>query len=45
MLSEEDLKDSVLLVLANKQDIAMMDVKEVIERLELANIKSRPWHC
>ena len=45
MLSEEDLKDVVLLVLANKQDIAVMDVKEVIERLDLASIKNRPWHC
>ena len=45
MLAEEDLKDAVLLVLANKQDIAVMDVKEVIERLDLASLKSRPWHC
>ena len=45
MLAEEDLKDAVLLVLANKQDIAVMDVKEVIERLELASIKGRAWHC
>ena len=45
MLAEEDLKDVVLLVLANKQDIALMDVKEVIEKLDLASIKNRPWHC
>ena len=45
MLAEEDLKDAVLLVLANKQDIAVMDVKEVIEKLELSGLKGRPWHC
>ena len=45
MLAEEDLKEVVLLVLANKQDIAVMDVKEVIEKLDLASIKNRPWHC
>ena len=45
MLSEDELKDTVLLVLANKQDIAVMDVKEVIDRLDLASIKTRPWHC
>ena len=45
MLAEEDLKDTVLLVFANKQDIAVMDVKEVIDRLDLASLKGRPWHC
>ena len=45
MLDEEDLKDVVLLVMANKQDIAVMDIKEVIEKLDLGSIKGRPWHC
>ena len=45
MLAEEDLKDTVLLVMANKQDIAVMDVKEIIEGLDLPSIKNRPWHC
>ena len=45
MLSEEDLKDAVLLVFANKQDLGIMDVKEVIDRMDLASIKGRPWHC
>ena len=45
MLSEEDLKDTVLLVMANKQDIAVMDVKEIIKELDLASVKTRPWHC
>ena len=45
MLAEEDLKEVVLLVLANKQDIAVMDVKEIIEKLDLASLKNRQWHC
>ena len=45
MLGEEDLKDTILLVFANKQDLGIMDVKEVIDRLDLASIKGRPWHC
>ncbi len=45
MLAEEDLKETVLLVFANKQDIAVMDVKEVIDRLDLQSLKGRPWHC
>ena len=45
MLKEEELKDTVLLVMANKQDIGVMDVKEVIDRMDLTSIKGRPWHC
>ena len=45
MLAEEDLKDVVLLVFANKQDIAVMDVKEIIDKLELTSFKGRAWHC
>ena len=45
MLDEEDLKDVILLVFANKQDIAVMDIKEIIEKLDLGSIKGRPWHC
>lgn len=45
MLEEEELKDAILLVFANKQDIAVMEVKEVIEQLELQSLKGRPWHC
>ena len=43
MLSEEDLKDTILLVMANKQDIAVMEIKEIIEALDLHSIKDRPW--
>ena len=45
MLAEEDLKDVVLLVFANKQDIAVMEVKDIIEKLDLASLKGRAWHC
>ena len=45
MLASEDLKDAVFLILANKQDIALMDVNEVIKRMDLASIGDRPWHC
>ena len=45
MLAEDDLKDTVLLVMANKQDIAVMEVKDIIEGLDLTSIKNRPWHC
>ena len=45
ILAEDDLKDTVLLVFANKQDIAVMDVKEVIEKLDLQSLKGRVWHC
>ena len=35
MLEEEDLKDVVLLVFANKLDLGVMDVKEVTEKMDL----------
>ena len=45
LLSEELLKDAVLLVLANKQDISgVLSVTEIAEMLDLTTIKSRVWH-
>ncbi len=41
MLSEEELKDATLLVLANKQDMGVMSVSEVVERLGLHNLRGR----
>ena len=35
ILGEEELKNTVLLVLANKQDIAVMDISEIIKELDL----------
>ena len=33
MLAEDDLKNTILLVFANKQDLGVMDVQEVIDQL------------
>ena len=35
MLQEEDLRDAAVLVYANKQDMAVMQVAEITERLGL----------
>lgn len=44
MLEEEDLKDSVLLVFANKQDMrGALNAAQVSEALGLASIRSRQW--
>ncbi|XP_068196493.1 ADP-ribosylation factor 1 [Antennarius striatus] len=44
MLAEEELRDAVLLVLANKQDLPKaMNVATLTEKLGLHNIKSRKW--
>ncbi len=45
ILAHGDLKDVVLLVLANKQDVGEMDVDEVIRRMELENIQGSEWRC
>lgn len=41
MLTEEELKDVALLVLANKQDMATMSVAEIAEKLGLVNLRNR----
>eukprot|EP00906_Rhabdomonas_costata_P022987 RCo033101 len=44
MLEEEELKDTVIMVFANKQDVkGCMTVEEVSEYLGLVNIKNRQW--
>ena len=45
ILADEDMKDVVLLIFANKQDIAVMDVKEIIEKLNLQSLKNKKWFC
>ena len=45
MLAEEDLKDAVLLVFANKQDLGVMSVAEIIDKLDLQSIRGRDWFC
>ena len=44
MLSEEELRDTVLLVFANKQDLGVMSVAEVTERLGLHTLRGREWY-
>ena len=44
MLAEDELKDAVLLVLANKQDMGVMSVSEVVERLGLHTLHGREWN-
>lgn len=42
LLNEEALKDAIILVMANKQDLPnAMNEAEVAEKLELHNIKNR----
>lgn len=44
MLAEEELKDAVLLVYANKQDITgAMQPPEMTDRLGLQTIRGRTW--
>ncbi len=43
MLAEEELKDTVLLVLANKQDIKVMSLEEIVSGLDLQSIRGRDW--
>lgn len=44
MLAEDELKDAVLLVLANKQDMGVMSVSEVVEKLGLHTMRAREWN-
>jgi hypothetical protein len=44
MLGEEELRDAVVLVFANKQDQGVMSVAEVAEKLSLHTIKGRDWN-
>ncbi|XP_054475795.1 ADP-ribosylation factor 4-like [Anoplopoma fimbria] len=45
MLSEDELKDAVLLVFANKQDLPnALSVSELTDELDLNHIKNKPWY-
>merc|ERR1712086_781392 len=45
MLSEDELRDAVLLVFANKQDLPhAMKVQDVTERLGLSKLRNRKWY-
>ena len=44
LLSEDELKSCVFLIMANKQDLPnAMSVEEVTEKLELNKIRDREW--
>jgi small GTP-binding protein len=44
MLSDEQLKDSILLVLANKQDLPYaINATEMTEKLKLSQLKQKNW--
>ena len=43
-MCEEELRDCLLLVLANKQDLPnAMSVAEITEKLELHSLRDRTW--
>ena len=45
MLNEDELRDAVLLVFANKQDLPQaMSVAEVTDKLGLHNVRNRKWY-
>merc|ERR1712147_388917 len=45
MLAEDELRDAVILVFANKQDLPnAMSVNEVTERLGLNQLRNRQWY-
>lgn len=45
MLSEEELREAVLLVFANKQDLPKaMPVPKLTEQLGLTGLRARTWH-
>merc|ERR1719293_231399 len=45
LLADDLLKDSILLVLANKQDLPnAMSVDEISQRLKLHSMKNREWY-
>ncbi|XP_070785390.1 ADP-ribosylation factor 4 isoform X2 [Enoplosus armatus] len=45
MIQEDELKEAVLLVFANKQDLPnAMGVSELTDKLGLNSLRSRTWH-
>ena len=44
VLQDDELRDTAVLVLANKQDMSQaMSTAEVTDKLELANMRTRDW--
>ena len=45
MLGEDELRDAILLIFANKQDLPnAMNAAEITERLELSRLRGRKWY-
>lgn len=44
MLGEDELKDAVVLILANKQDMGVMSVAELTDKLALHTLRGREWY-
>jgi len=45
LLCEDELRDAVLLVLANKQDLPnAMNANEIAEKLGLHSVRQRDWY-
>jgi small GTP-binding protein len=45
MIEEDELRDAVLLVFANKQDLPnAMSVSDISQKLGLHNLRGRDWH-
>lgn len=45
MLNEDELRDAVLLIFANKQDLPnAMSVTELIDKMSLSSLTNRKWH-
>lgn len=45
MMNEDELRDAVLLVFANKQDLPnAMSVAEIIEKMSLSSLTNNKWH-
>ena len=45
LMQHDDLKECPQLIFANKLDQNVMSVAEVIDKLELQNIRGREWFC
>ncbi len=45
ILSNEQMEKIPVLIFANKQDLNIMSVKEVINDMDLSSIRGNPWHC
>jgi len=45
MINEDELKESIILVFANKQDLPnALSVSEITEKLQLSSLRGREWY-